>query len=122
MLRCILLLFALFNLGRLGAAEISPLADKPRWPTLDRYQKTITRDDFRRLLQNVYATCGYDDLIEIGDDSARIVEDVGAQKIFTLRFGKGTPPKRRAHYWRRIDKLSRASTKRPLRGVNVTLG
>ncbi|PYL81262.1 MAG: hypothetical protein DMF23_14795, partial [Verrucomicrobia bacterium] len=102
MLRCILLLFALFNLGRLGAAEISPLADKPRWPTLDRYQKTITRDDFTRLLQNVYATRGYDDLIQIGDDSARIVEDVAAQKIFTLRFAKGTPPKLPAHYWRRI--------------------
>ena len=98
MLRCILFLFALFNLGRLGAAEISPLADKPRWPTLDRYQETITRDDFTRLLQNVYATRGYDDLIQIGDDSARIVEDVAAQKIFTLRFTKGTPPKLPAHY------------------------
>src|SRR6266550_2310482 len=121
MLRCILFLFALFNLGRLGAAEISPLADKPRWPTLDRYQETITRDDFTRLLQNVYATRGYDDLIQIGDDSARIVEDAAAQKIFTLRFAKGTPPKLPAHYWRRIDKLSRASTKRPLSGLDVTL-
>src|SRR5437773_11015012 len=91
MLRCILLLFALFNLGRLGAAEISPLADKPRRPMLDRYQKTITRDDFTRLLQNVYATRGYDDLIQIGVDSGRIVEDVAAQKRVTLRFAQGTP-------------------------------
>jgi len=121
MLRCVLLLFALFNLGRLEAAEISPLADKPRWGTLERYQETITRDDFTRLLQNVYATRGYDDLIQINDDSARIVEDAVAQKFFTLRFAKQTPHKLPGHYWRRIDKLSRASTKRPLSGLNVTL-
>src|SRR5207237_10051886 len=91
MLRCILFLFALFNLGRLGAAEISPLADKPRWPTLERYQETITRDDFTRLLQKVYATRGYDDLIQIGDDSARIVRDAEAQKILTFRLPPENP-------------------------------
>src|SRR5438874_2604729 len=121
MLRCILFLFALFNLGRLGAAEISPLADKPRWPTLDRYQETIARDDFTRLLQNVYATRGYDDLVQIGDDSARIVEDAAAQTSFTLRFAKETPRKLPSQYWRRIDKLGRASRKQPLRGLNVAL-
>src|SRR5437016_10321454 len=121
MLRCVLLLFALFNLGQLGAAEISPLADKPRWPALERYQETITRDDFTRLLQNVYATRGYDELIQINDDSARIVQDAAAQKFFTLRFANETPRKLPAHYWRRIDKLRRASAKRPLSGLNVTL-
>src|SRR6266513_6000809 len=121
MVRCVLLLFALFNLGRLSAAEISPLADKPRWPTLERYQETITRVDFTRLLQNVYATRGYDDLIQTNDDSARIVEDAAAQTSFTLRFAKETPRKLPGHYWRRIDKLRRASAKRPLSGLNVTL-
>src|SRR5437588_11255020 len=121
MLRCVLLLFALFNLGQLGAAEISPLADKPRWPTLERYQETITRDDFTRLLQNVYATRGHDDLIQTNDDSARIVEDAAAQTSFTLRFAKETPRKLPGHYWRRIDKLRRASAERPLSGLNVTL-
>src|SRR2546427_11989202 len=121
MLRCVLFLFAVFNLGRLGAEEISPLADKPRWPTLERYQETMTRDDFTRLLQNVYATRGYDDLIQIGDDSARIVEDAAAQKFFTLRFAKETPRKLPAHYWRRIHKMRPASRKRPLSGLNVPL-
>ena len=106
MVRCVLLLFALFNLGRLSAAEISPLADKPRWPTLERYQETITRDDFTRLLQTVYATRGYDDLIQIDEDSARIVEDAAAQTFLTLQFAKETPRKLPAHYWRRIDNCS----------------
>src|SRR5437762_11689614 len=113
MVRCVLLLFALFNLGQLRAEEISPLADNPRWPTLERYQETITRDDFTRLLQNVYATRGYDDLIQINEDSARIVGDAAAQTFFTLRFAKETPRKFPSHYWRRIDKLGRASEQQP---------
>src|SRR5205823_13759740 len=121
MVRSVLLLFALFNLGQLRAAEISPLADNPRWPTLERYQETITRDDFTRLLPNVYATRGYDDLIQINEDSARIVGDAAAQTFFTLRFAQETPRELPAHYWRRIDKLQRASAKRPLSGLNVTL-
>src|SRR5256885_15877656 len=123
MLRWVLCLFALFSagLGTLLAEEPGPLADKPRWPTLERYQETITRDDFTRLLQNVYATRGYDDLIQINEDSARIMKDAAAQTFFTLRFAKETPRKLTAHYWRRIDKLKRASAKRPLSGLNITL-
>src|SRR5205823_10111102 len=121
MLRRFLLLLGLFQATQLLATDISPLGDKPRWPTLERYQETMTRDDFTRLLQNVYATRGYDDLVQIGDDSARIVEDAAAQTFFTLRFAKETPRKLPAHYWQRIDKLGRASAKRPLSGLNVTL-
>ena len=121
MLRRVLLLFGLFQATGLLATDISPIGDKPRWPTLERYQETMTRADFTSLLQNVYATRGYDDLIQIGDDSAQIVEDVAAQTAFTLRFAKETPRKLPSHYWRRIDKLGRASQKRPLRGLNIAL-
>src|SRR5947207_15329557 len=121
MLRRFLLLFGLLQATQLLAADISPVGDKPRWSTLERYQATMIRDDFTRLLQNVYATRGYDDLVQIGDDSARIVEDAAAQTSFTFRFAKETPRNFPAHYWRRIDKLGRASEKRPLRGLNVAL-
>src|SRR5215471_2794884 len=121
MLRRFLLLFGLFHAAQLLAADISPVGDKPRWSTLERYQETMTRDDFTRLLQNVYATRGYDDLLQIGDDSARVVEDAAAQTSFTLRFAKETPRKLPVQYWRRIDQLGRASTRRPLQGLNVTL-
>src|SRR5438067_12234620 len=105
MLRRFLLLFGLLQATELLAADISPVGDKPRWPTLERYQETMTRDDFTRLLQNVYATRGYDDLIQIEDESARMVEDAAAQKFFTLRFAKETPRKPPVQYWRRIAKL-----------------
>jgi hypothetical protein len=123
MLRWVLCLFALFSarLGTLLAEEISPLADKPRWLTLERYQETITRDDFTRLLQNVYATRGYDDLFKIGDNSVQIVEDAATQNIFTLRFADERPRKLPSHYWRLIGDLPRGSQKRPLAGLNIAL-
>lgn len=121
MLRRFLFLFALFATSWLPGADISPVGEKPRWPTLERYQETISRDDFTRLLQNVYATRGYDDLIQVGDDAARVVEDVTAQTSFTLRFAKEKPHKLPRQYWQRIDKLGRASGKQPLRGLNVAL-
>src|SRR4029453_18129233 len=121
MLRRVLFLFAFFHAGWLGAADLSPLGDKPRWPTLERYQETVSREDFTQLLQNVYATRGYGDLIQFENDSARIVEDASAQKFFILRFAKETARKLPTQYWRRIDQLAPASTRRPLRGLNVTL-
>ena len=84
MLRRFLLLLGLFQATQLVAADIGPVGDKPRWPMLEHYQETMTRDDFTRLLQNVYATRGYDDLVQIGDDSARIVEDAAAQSSGSL--------------------------------------
>src|SRR4029078_1378599 len=121
MLLRFLLLFGLLQATQLLAADISPVGDNPRWPTLERYQETMTRDDFTRLLQNVYATRGFDDLVQLGQDSVRIVEEAAAQTFFTLRFAEGTPSKLPAHYWRRIDKLGPASQKRPLRGLNIAL-
>ncbi|HEX4653595.1 MAG TPA: hypothetical protein VH227_05040, partial [Candidatus Udaeobacter sp.] len=70
-----------------AAENVSVLGSKPRWSVLERYQETITRDDFTRLIKNVYCTHGLaPDLIEISDKSARILMNRDAQKFFTLRF------------------------------------
>ncbi len=54
------------NLGILGA--------HPKWAVLEKYQETITRDDFARLIQDVYCTHGFaPDLIEINEKTARIL-------------------------------------------------
>lgn len=101
------------------AEDLSPLASKPRWNYLDRYQETITRHDFVRLLDTVYATRGYGDLITIGSDSARIVQDRAANKSFELRFSKNDPRKVPRHYWRPISQ--RHSAKKPLAHLNIAL-
>src|SRR3954464_11132093 len=74
------------------AANLSPLATKPDWQTLEQYQGTITREDSSPLLQNVYATRGCDDLIKVGNDNAKIVTDLAKNATFTLRFANALPP------------------------------
>src|SRR5260370_15371570 len=69
------------NLGILGA--------HPRWNVLEKYQETITRDEFTRLIEDVYCTHGFaPNLIAISDKDARIMMNRDAQKVFTLRFAQ----------------------------------
>ncbi len=104
-----------------AAANLSPLARTPRWRTLERYQETMTHDDFVRLLTTVYATRGYGDLIQIDDRRARIAKDRQAQTFFTLRFAPDDSPAPPPRYWRRIVKLPAAPAKKPLNGLRVAL-
>ena len=118
-LRHVSFVFALLGAVTLHAGDISPLGTKPHWERLQRYQETITRADFVRLLDTVYATRGYADYIQVGDSSARIVEDRAAGTSFELRFAGTEPRKLPSHYWRDIDQLQPA--KKPLAHLNVAL-
>src|SRR4029450_3706746 len=70
-----------------AADNIGILGSKPKWSVLEHYQETITRDEFTRLIQNVYCTHGFaPDLIEVNTDAARILTNREAQSFFTLRF------------------------------------
>src|ERR1700688_117639 len=73
-----------------GAAEnLGILGTHPRWKVLEKYQQTITHDEFAQLIQNVYCTHGIaPDLITIDDNSARILTNREAQSFVTLRFAK----------------------------------
>ncbi len=103
-----------------AAANLTPLGKPPRWSILDGYQETITHDEFVRLLDTVYATRGYSDLITVGAKDARIVEDRDAKTFFTLRFASDTPRKV-PRYWHPIEKLSGASREKPLRHLRIAL-
>lgn len=116
-----LLLAAVSTAEILSAANVSPLASNPRWQTLERYQETITHDQFIQLLQNVYATRGYDDLIQVSDEEARICQDRDANTFFTLRFAKEKPRSVPPQYWRTIESLGPASEGKPLARLHVAL-
>jgi hypothetical protein len=103
----------------LSAEDLGPLGVKPRWQSLDHYQETISREDFTRLLDTVYVPRGYGDLITIGDDSARIVEDRTANRFFELRFAKNKPRKLPRQYWRWLEDVRPG--KKPLAHINVAL-
>ena len=62
-----------FVLTPVEAQTRSVLAPAPDWSTLEPFQQTITREEFVRLLEDVYAPRGAaNGLIEITADSALI--------------------------------------------------
>jgi hypothetical protein len=103
------------NLGVLGA--------RPHWKVLEKYQETITHDDFARLIQNVYCTHGISsDLIVINDDSARILTNREAQSFFTLRFAKDDASRKPIpRLWRPAKSLSLLKQEKPLAGLRIAL-
>ncbi|HEY2614981.1 MAG TPA: hypothetical protein VGI42_04680 [Chthoniobacterales bacterium] len=101
----------------------NPLADPPKWKALAQYQRTITHDEFERLLRDVYCTHGVsEELIRVDPEFACILMDRDAQRWFTLRFAKN---KRRqktvAHYWRTARSPSHRSDRTVLSGIKVAL-
>jgi hypothetical protein len=65
----------------------NPLADPPNWKSLQKFQKTITHDEFERLLRGVYCTHGIgEEFIRVDSNAACILTDRDAQSWFTLRF------------------------------------
>ena len=108
-----------------GAADhlSHPLADPPNWKSLEKFQRTITHDEFDRLLRGVYCTHGVDDeLIRVDEKVACILMDRDAQNWFTLRFAASeknaaTVPR----WWRPARKLPKSKKSGPLSGVKIAL-
>ena len=74
-LRLVRLTVASIPQSAFAAENISPLGIAPDWTLLERYQETMTHDDFTRLLESVYCTHGAaDKLIKIEEESARILK------------------------------------------------
>ena len=103
------------NLGILGA--------HPRWNVLEKYQETITHDEFARLIDNVYCTHGFaPDLIAINDKDARILTNRDAQKFFTLRFAKDKASAEQVpRLWQPAKSLPPVKPTKPLSGLRIAL-
>src|SRR4051794_35917743 len=114
---------AFFNSGAAGADNVSTLGTRPRWNVLEHYQRTITRDEFANLIQNVYCTQGMpSDMISMGPDSARILTNRESQTFFTLRFASAPDAKKPVpHLWRSAKNLGPASDYKPLLGLRIAL-
>ena len=120
-----LFLFALFCLvGAAHAQRLSSLAPVPDWRELEAYQETITRAEFTRLLENIYApqeaAAG---LIEVGEDAAVIRKNLAPGDTFTLRFAQDdATAKAIPRYWRSLAEIPRGSDPaKPLGGVKIAI-
>ncbi len=118
---CLLLL----TLADLSADNISVLGSKPRWSVLEHYQKTITHDEFVHLINHVYCTHGFaPDLVEINEETARVLMNRETQKFFTLRFTENPATARRKpvpRLWRRAKILPPAKPEKALLGLKIAL-
>jgi hypothetical protein len=101
----------------------NPLADPPNWKALERFQKTITREEFERLLREVYCTHGIsEELIRVDAQAACILMDKDAQTWFTLRFAKDEASRRPAIVrWKTARSLPRKKQAGVLSGLKIAL-
>ncbi|HEY6071283.1 MAG TPA: N-acetylmuramoyl-L-alanine amidase [Chthoniobacterales bacterium] len=107
--------FAADNLGVLGS--------KPKWDVLERYNDTITRDEFAHLINDVYCTHGIPpDLIKIDNESAQIMTNRVSGRIVTVHFAADANSKAQVpRLWRPATSLPKAKADRPLSGLRIAL-
>ena len=103
--------------------RLSALAPPPDWAELEPFQETITRVEFVRLLEEVYAPrSASQGLIEVQDESARIRTTLAPEQFWTLRFARSAalakPPPRS---WRAPAELGAAPAGQPLAGVRIAI-
>lgn len=84
------------------AQRLSSLATPPDWSRLDAFQQTITREEFVRLLDTVYAPNGaWHGVIEVRETDAVIFKTLTPPETMTLRFAADLAGKKAApRYWR----------------------
>jgi hypothetical protein len=106
-----------------AAQNLGVLGSPPRWDVLEKYQETITHDEFAHLVQNVYYTHGLaDDLIKIDNDSARILKNRQTQSFFTLRFAPDEVSRKRVpRLWRPAKALPPLRQDKPLAGLRIAI-
>lgn len=71
------LIFLLLAIGA-DAQRLTPLAPKPNWSSLDKFQHTITKEDFMHLLTQVYAPRGaWQGYFTIAEDHVTVATSPG---------------------------------------------
>jgi hypothetical protein len=123
LLAIVALSLSIFSPGGHAADNLGILGAHPRWNVLERYQETITHDEFARLIDNVYCTHGFaPDLIAINGKDARILTNRDSQKFFTLRFAKDKASAERVpRLWRPAKSLPPVKPTKPLSGLRIAL-
>ena len=103
-------------------AQLSVLASRPDWADLAPFQNTITRTDFVRLLDTVYAPDGaWKETIDVRADAA-IIHSPGKSEVeFRLNFAKdAASAKPVPRYWTPAGRRS-VTPGKPLQGYSIAL-
>ncbi len=106
----------------LPAGQLSPLAPAPDWAALQAYQRTITRDEFSRLIDHVYSIDGaFWKYCDIDDRRVVIYSDIGHhQPLFTLNFAASESTCAPLPYFYHTQSPS-TDPGQPLKGLKIAL-
>ncbi len=105
------------------AQRLTPLAPVPDWTRLEAFQETMTKEEFCRLLDAVYAPGGAAaGVIEVRETDAVIFTTLTPPAKFVLRFAKdAAAAKAPPRPWNPAAQLAPAPPERPLAGVRLAL-
>jgi N-acetylmuramoyl-L-alanine amidase len=105
-----------------AAGQLSPLATPPDWSSLDGYQRTITRAEFSRLINEVYSPDGnFWRYVQIDDTRMVLYSDpTKRERLFTLHFAPSASAEAVRPYFYHTAAVSTDPT-RPLAGLKIAL-
>jgi N-acetylmuramoyl-L-alanine amidase len=100
-------------------AALSLLAETPDWPSLEKYQHSITCSDFEKLLTEIFTTDDtWREFIEINQSHASII--TGAAP-FILHFATSENFQPAPRYWNALTSLPVPSADKPLANLNIAI-
>jgi len=104
-------------------AHLSDLGSEPDWKALDVYQFTISKEDFLRLLSEVYTIRGdWKKWVEISDDYATIrTHTLDDSLTYQLHFANEDRKEKVSKYWREKNAIKHSDTDLPLEGVRIVI-
>lgn len=106
-----------------ASPPLSFLASQPDWSQLEIFQNTITREEFEKLLTQVF-TVGdaWRNVIEIHDTHARIATAATSnQADFQLNFATTEPIAQATKSWRGAHELPPAPRDKPLENLHIAI-
>ncbi len=113
-----------------GMFNLGDLAEAPEWDRLQRFQRSVTRDEFVSLLRDVYAEdeLAWGSTMRIFETHVDIERSTHADQpggVFRLYFANSAepPPARPPVFWRRARDLapSPSPVARPLEGARIVI-
>ncbi|MCW1914370.1 N-acetylmuramoyl-L-alanine amidase [Luteolibacter sp. GHJ8] len=103
-----------------GKATLSDLAGSPDWLEINRYQSTISRRNFLRLMDDVFTVSpAWRDYFKVGDQAVEIQTAPG--ESFQLRFAPEGIESPAPRYWRSCLELPAAPADQPLAGLKIAI-
>jgi N-acetylmuramoyl-L-alanine amidase len=105
-----------------SAGQLSPLAPTPNWAALDSYQRTITRKEFARLIDQVYSIdSAFWKYADIDDRRVVVFSDTAkTDPLFTLHFAASEGACAPLPYAYKTQATSHDPAQ-PLKGIRIAL-